>query len=227
MWAAQSGNRRIPVWIDTDPSCGEGFGHDVDDCLPLIQAFNSPELEIVGIGTIFGNTDHDTAAAIARRIVAQFGCTQAQHLCPSHVHAGARSPDQGFVKTPATEALRRILAHRPVTILALGPLTNVATFLVHYPELRRQIVRVIAVAGRRPGQRFQPTPLLPVSLGDRNFEADPLCFDLVLRSGVPITLIPYEVAVKVTLNRQDLDDLLTGPPVSRGVSQQASGWLQL
>ena len=227
VWAAPDGNGRTPIWIDTDPSCGEGFGHDVDDCLALIQAFNSPELEIVGIGTVFGNTDHDTAAAIAQRMVAQFGCTQAQHLCSSHVHAGARSPDKGFVKTPATEALRRILAHRPVTILALGPLTNVATFLVNYPELRQQIVRVIAVAGRRPGQRFQPSPLLPVSLGDSNFEADPSCFDLVLRSGVPITLIPYEVAAKVTVNRQDLDDLLAGPPASQWVSEQASGWLQL
>ena len=140
---------------------------------------------------------------------------------PAH---GAR---QGFVKTPATEALRSILVHRPVTILALGPLTNVATFLVNYPELRRQIVRVIAVAGRRPGQRFQPSPFLPVSLGDSNIEADFSCFDLVLRSGVPMTLIPYEVAAKVTLNRQDLDDLLTGPPASQWVSEQASGWLQL
>ena len=157
----ESLGHRIPVWIDTDPSCGEGFRHDVDDCLALIQAFNSPELEIVRIGTVFGNTDHDTAAAIAQRVVAPSGCTQAQHLCPSHVHAGARSPDQGFVETPATKALRSILAHRPVTILALGPLTSVATFLVNYPELRRQIGRVIAVAGRRPGQRFQPTHFFP------------------------------------------------------------------
>jgi hypothetical protein len=42
-----------------------------------------------------------------------------------------------------------------------------------------------------------------------------------------MTLIPYEVAAKVTLNRQDLDDLLTGPPASQWVSEQASGWLQL
>ena len=152
------------------------------DCLVLIQAFNSPELEILGIGTVFGNTDHDTAAAIA---------------------------------------------HRSVTILALGPLTNVATFLGNYPELRREIVLVIAVAGRRRGQRFQPSPLLPVLLGDSNFEADPWCFDLVLRSGVPITFIPYEVAAKVTLNRQDLEDFLAGPPASQWVSEQASGWLQL
>ena len=47
------------------------------------------------------------------------------------------------------------------------------------------------------------------------------------RSGVPMTLIPYEVATKITLNRRDLDDLLTGPPASQWVSRQAAGWLQL
>ncbi len=128
----------------------------------------------------------------------------------------ARGSPLRFLKTPATEALRRILAHRPVNILPLGPLTNVATFLVNCPELRREIVRVIAVAGRRPGKRFRHIPLLPVSLGDSNFEADPSCFDLVLRSGFPITLIPYEVVAKVMLNRQDLGDLLAGLPAHCG-----------
>ena len=80
--AAQTGSGRIPVWIDTDPSCGEGLGHDVDDCLALIQALNSPEIEIVGIGTVFGNTDGKTRAAY--RLPAGSGCGRLPGRSPSH-----------------------------------------------------------------------------------------------------------------------------------------------
>ena len=80
---------------------------------------------------------------------------------------------------------------------------------------------MITVAERRPGQRFQASPLLSVSLGDSDFEGDSSCFDLVLRSRVPMTLIPYEVAAKVALKRQDLGVLLAGPPASQWVFEQA------
>ncbi len=206
---------RVPVWVDTDAACGESFTHDVDDCLALLQAFNSPELEIVGIGTVSGNGDRDTASLIARNLVRKSGCARFSRLCPSMVYSGARSLDNGFVWTPAAEALHAILVRRRATILALGPLTNVATLLVHHPDLRQRIVAIVAVAGRRPGQRFQPTSSRPFTLADRNFEADPVSFDVVLRSGVPLTLTSYEVASKIMLDERDLDRLFEGAPASR------------
>ena len=51
--------------------------------------------------------------------------------------------------TQATQALANLLQEQRVTILALGPLTNIATLLVHHPELRDRIAQVVAVAGRR------------------------------------------------------------------------------
>ena len=226
-FAASPPTQRLPVWIDTDPSCGNSFTQDVDDCLALLQAINSPELDIVGIGTVFGNANHTTTSSIARHIVREFGCAQLQAVCPSLVYSGAQNRDTGFQMTQATQALANLLQEQRVTILALGPLTNIATLLVHHPELRDRIVQVVAVAGRRPGQTFTPNAARFISLADRNFEEDPISFDIVLRSGIPLTLTPYEVASKVTMSQYDLEQLSAGPPASRWLSQQAQRWFQL
>ena len=226
-YAASSPSPRLPVWIDTDPSCGKSFIQDVDDCLALLQALHSPELNIVGIGTVFGNANHTTTSAVAHHIVREFGCAQLQAVCSSLVYAGAQNLETGFQMTPATQALANLLREQPVTILALGPLTNVATLLVHHPELRDRITQVVAVAGRRPGQTFTPNAARFISLANRNFDEDPISFDIVLRSGIPLTLTPYEVASKVTMSQHDLEQLSSGPPASQWLSQQARRWFQL
>lgn len=148
-------------------------------------------------------------------------------MCRAVVHTGASNLDHGFIKTQATHALASLLKERQLTILALGPLTNVATLLVHHPELRSQIKEIIAVAGRRPGQRFQPNSARPITLADRNFEEDPISFDIVLRSGIPLTLTPYEVASKVTVDQHDLETLGAGTKASRWISHKAQSWSRL
>lgn len=55
---------------------------------------------------------------------------------------------------PASRALAATLRVRPLVLLALGPVTNVATVLLNHPEVGARIVSVIAVAARRPQQRF-------------------------------------------------------------------------
>ncbi len=58
--------RPEPVWIDTDPACGLKSSDDVDDCWAIAQALTSPELEVVGIGTVFGNVDEGRAFSCAQ-----------------------------------------------------------------------------------------------------------------------------------------------------------------
>jgi len=140
-----------PVWIDTDPSAAPG-GHEVDDALALLQAFGSPELAIRGVSIVFGNADLVTASRIGRTVVKDFGPPWI------HVFDGAASAADLGRETDATRALAAALGQERLSILTLGPATNVATVVRNHPELSARIVEIIAVAARRPGQRFQVGP---------------------------------------------------------------------
>lgn len=211
---------RVPVWIDSDPSAAPG-GHEVDDAVALLQAFGSPELDIRGVSIVFGNTDLDTASRIGREITAKFG---PRGLA---VHDGAaRSAGLG-IETEASRTLARELKQARLTILALGPLTNVATVVRNHPELAAGIAEVVAVAGRRPGQRFTSGPAQKIPFRDLNFELDPEAFRVLLAAGVPIVLTPWEISSKVWLTRADLE---VAAKHSRGVAwllPAANDWLLL
>jgi len=156
---------KIPVWIDTDPSVARG-GHEVDDGFALIQAFHSPELAIRGVSVVFGNAPLDTAWPIGKEIVQRFGPKDLR------VYKGAASGDDLGKETEASRALERDLRKERLNILAIGPVTNVATVLKLHPELAKNVIRIIAVAGRRPGQRFVSSPTQSQAFRDFNFEMD-------------------------------------------------------
>jgi len=209
-----------PVWIDTDPAVGE-TDRDVDDGLALLQAFHSPELALRGVSVVFGNTTLERAVPIACDIVTRFGPAGLT------VAPGASGPDQVGVETAASGAMAEALRRGPLTILALGPLSNVATVLRNHPELARRIVRVVAVAGRRPGQRFTTGGHNTSGHRDFNFEQDPDAFRVVLASDVPLTLAPFEVASQVWITSRDLDRLDAASDAGRWIAAAARTWLQL
>lgn len=136
-----------PVWIDTDPSVMRG-GHEVDDGFALIQAFHSPELAIRGVSIVFGNAPLEQADPIGREIVKRLGPPELP------VFTGAASAADRGQETEASRAIASALRREKLTLLVLGPATNVATVLELHPELARRVTRIIAVAGRRPGQHF-------------------------------------------------------------------------
>jgi len=211
---------RLPVWIDTDPAVGEP-DRDVDDGFALVQAFNSPELDIRGVSVIFGNAPLDRGLPIARRLVRNFGPRGLE------VSAGAASAAQLGSDSEAARALAAALRAEPLTILALGPATNIATVLKRYPELASRIVQVVAVAGRRPGQRFTTGTTNSKGHRDFNFELDPAAFRILLESRVPIVLTPFEISSKVWVRAEDLDRLANGGDAARALEPPARRWLTL
>src|SRR5439155_94993 len=76
-----------------------------------------------------------------------------------------------------------------------------------HPELASRVTRIIAVAGRRPGQRFTTGTSNLRGHRDFNFELDPRGFQALLDSNVEIVLAPFEISAKVWLERSDLDRL--------------------
>ena len=214
MWSAK------PVWIDTDPSALPG-GHEVDDAFALLQAFGSPELSIRGISIVFGNADLPTASRMGRQIIKEFG--------PSSIRVfdGASDASDLGRETDATLALADALRHGRLTILALGPATNIATVLRNHPELAANIDRIVAVAGRRPQQRFVAGPKQNIPFRDFNFELDPEAFRVILASKVPLTLAPWEISSGVWLTPEDIDALAARSPRFSSLLPAVSDWLAL
>ncbi len=209
----------VPVWLDTDPAVGVP-GRDVDDGLALLQALRSPELQPVGISTVFGNTTLPRAHPIAEELLREAGADAVP------LHRGAAEAAELGTETEASRALAAALDREPLDVLALGPLTNVATVLSRRADLAPRVRRVVAVAGRRPGQVFtvgsgaDPLP-------DFNVECDADAAAAVLDTEVPLTLAGFEVASQVWLRRAELERLAAGPPPARWLAGPAERWRQL
>ena len=211
----------VAVWIDTDPAIGEPE-RDVDDGLALVQAFHSPELDIRGVSVVFGNAPLDRGLPIARRLVSDFGPPGL------HVVSGAGKASDRSKDTEASRALAAALRAKPLTILALGPVTNIATVLEKHPDLASRITRVIAVAGRRPGQRFTTGSSNALGHRDFNFELDPRGFQVLLDSKVEVVLAPFEISSKIWITSDDLDRLAAADSAaSRALAAPSRAWLSM
>jgi inosine-uridine nucleoside N-ribohydrolase len=208
----------IAVWLDVDPAIGIEGG-EVDDGLALIQAFHSPEIEVRGVSVVFGNTTFENAVPIAREVVERFGPPGLG------VFPGAASAEQLGEDTEAVRALASALEHEPLTVLALGPLTNIGSFLRRHPELVPRIERVVVVAGRRVGQSFRIPGGTHTPFRDFNFELDPVAAQVLLHSAVRLEMAPWEVSSHVWLRAEDMAALAARSESGRYVAERTASWL--
>jgi len=215
------------VWIDTDPACGTGATNDADDCIALLYLLAHPELDVVGISTSFGNTSVGEATSIARTMARLSGTT-------ARVHEGAKQAlsDWHDNKTTASTAMADALSKKKLTILALGPLTNLSVVLRHNPSLESHVERIYAVMGRAPGHVFHPAEGATGALfahgpvfTDFNFAKDPQAAAIVMRTKVPVTLVPYVAGIRHAITDDDLRTLSRMGGVASWVSHRSWNWL--
>jgi inosine-uridine nucleoside N-ribohydrolase len=214
------------IWIDSDPACGNAKTDDVDDCWAMLMALRSKELEIRGVSTTFGNVSGEKSYRTAIKLAQRFGNERSM----PGIHRGAdRAIDPRNPKdNEASDALAKTLTNGPLTLIALGPLTNIATLILKHPEYLGNIKQVIAIAGQRPEPRlgFYPGDSQLFHLHDLNFRKDVAAFKVVLQSPVPVTLVPYEVAEKISIQSADLALLSKGGPQSQWLSEISKPWLE-
>ncbi len=212
----------IDVWLDVDTanSVVKDRPRDVDDGLAMIYAFNSPELVVRGVSVCFGNADLADAFPVAQEIVRRFASSEIG------VSAGAASSADLGKQTDATRALIAALEQRPLVILALGPVTNVAAVLKKRPDLRARIPKVVVCAARRPGFGFHIPGRPDVVLPDANFEKDVAAMQVLLDSGVPIVFAGYEVSCDTWLAREDLARIGASGENGRWIAQTSQAWLE-
>jgi purine nucleosidase len=194
----------VDVVIDTDPG--------IDDALALALALRSPELDVRGITVVHGNVPVDRGTRNAFRILdlldrrdvpvaAGAAVPLLRELRTAEIVHGA----DGLADLVTTEVdvapeavagpafiVRAVeAASNPLTVITLGPLTNVAIALAFAPQIAEGIERVVSMGGavRVEGNA---TPA-----AEFNILADPEAAAIVLRSGVEITLVPLDATMKV------------------------------
>ncbi|MEM8875469.1 MAG: nucleoside hydrolase [Planctomycetota bacterium] len=212
----------VDVWLDVDTSTGVvklGRNADVDDGLFMIYCFNSPELNVRGISVQFGNATLEQAVPIAEDITRRFGPADLP------IHAGAASADDLDKQTDATRAIAAALREKPMHVMAVGPVTNIAAVLKAEPDLAENVQSIVVVAARRVGFRFGPVEAPEFYFPDLNFESDPAAMQVLIDSGVPIVFAGYEVSSHVWITHEDLDQLAEASDVGRWIHDTSQAWI--
>lgn len=215
------------VWIDTDAACTAGGRTDSDDCLALLTLLRARGIDVVGISSVAGNAPLEVTHRTVQQLL---GRLPAQVQIPP-LFQGGTAEHSG---SEAAGALRRALREGPLTLVALGPLSNVAAALDGHPELRRRMVRLVAVMGRRRGHLFHPSEGSgdgaflghgPV-FTDFNVRQDPGAAQRVLAMHLPVVLVPYEAARAVRVDAADLDRLAAQGGAAAWVAANSRDWLR-
>ena len=213
------------VWIDADPACGLGQRDDVDDCWAIVAALRSKRLNVVGISTVFGNAELDRTTKVARDIIRVITHHEPDLAGPA-VYPGSSGPlPDSDLDLRAVSGLETALVERKLTILALGPLTNIARLLKTRPDLASRIETIVMVAGQRAHERFKVGTVPLLHFHDLNVRKDPDAIAEVLRSSVPLHLVPFEASRMARVTSTDLEWLAEGSALDQWLAARSKGWL--
>ncbi len=194
------------IIIDTDPG--------QDDAVAILMALASPdELEVLGISAVAGNVGLAQNAINALKVVELSERTEIPVFAGSpaplrrplvtaeHVH-GQTGLDGPVLPDPQKQLeaghgadfivdTLRAEPEKTVTLVALGPLTNIALALIKAPDIGPRIKQIVLMGGAY----FEVGNLTPAA--EFNIYVDPEAADVVMRSGVPITMASLDVTHKV------------------------------
>lgn len=201
--------------IDTDPG--------IDDAMAILFAFHSPEVEVIGLTTIFGNVYVEQATENALRLVEFAGRAQipvAQgaakplmmplngvadfvHGSDGFGDTGQPAPTARTVDKPAAEFIVDTIMANPgeVTLMPVGPLTNIALAVELEPRIAQNVAEVILMGGAAMvNGNVNPA-------AEANIWGDPHAADIVFGAGWPLTMIGLDVTMQIEMSADYLDRL--------------------
>jgi inosine-uridine nucleoside N-ribohydrolase len=215
----------VPVIFDTD------IGDDIDDALALALALQSPELDVKLVTTVaddvesrtrlawkelglFGRQDVALATGAPEPLLdpklpdkaAQFGVLTEADQPPALAHARA-----------ADKIIETLMASPvPMTVIPVGPLTNIALALREDPRIKSKIERIVLMGGAY----FPPRR-------EYNIYRDRIAAQIVFSSGIPVTGVGLDVTEKCKLEGADLDRLKNAQnPASQFLFRLIQLWQQ-
>ena len=208
-------NEMKKIIFDTDPG--------VDDAMAIFLALASSELDVIGLTTVYGNAgiEKTTTNALALLDIAERSdipvvAGASKPIASSypgpvpHVHGEnglgnatlptvSRSPRS----TPVEEWMYQQVARDPgaITILTVGPVTNLALTLLRYPDLPNLVDNVVVMGGNA----LVPGNATPAA--EANMFNDPEAADLVFGAPWQVTMVGLDVTHKVNMKGKAIDEL--------------------
>jgi purine nucleosidase len=184
-----------PIFVDTDAGC--------DDAIAIAWLIRRPEVRVVGFSTVYGNSSVQNTTANLLTLLEAMDChvpvtmgASAPLAYPRSnsgalVHGpdglwGAQSPvDISEIPQGSPGAIAAAAREHPgLTIIALGPLTNLARAVQAYPDDLRG-VRLVVLGGARTGGNMTPT-------AEFNIFADPHALAVVLEAGMQVEMVTLD-----------------------------------
>lgn len=216
------------IIIDTDPG--------QDDAVAILLALASPEaLEVLALTCVAGNVPLDLTTRNARQICelagrpdlpVYAGCDrplQRRLVTAEHIHGqsgldGPTLPEplMPMASGDAVDVLINTLREQPsgtVTLVAIGPLTNIATALLRAPDIAPAIDEIVLMGGAHaPGGNVTPA-------AEFNIHVDPQAARIVFACGAPITVLPLDATYQALVTPARHAALVAaGTPVTRAVA---------
>jgi purine nucleosidase len=225
------------IVLDTDLAMGAP-GSDIDDGFALALAHADPDIQLDLITTVNGNTDVESATILtgelARRLdlgdvrivkgaAAAFTHPEVKREPSAAVvalSAGARPRTEGYA---AVEIVRHVMANPgEITVVAIGPLTNVAAALLLEPRLAENVAEIVVMGGIFFGT--MPDRSMP---GEFNVWMDPEAAAAVLRSGAPLRWVGLDVTLQVRLTRADAERMRAADtPFAPFAGESTLAWIE-
>jgi len=210
------------VW-DMDPG--------IDDALALILALRSPEAKILGITTVAGNAPVEMTSVNARRVLECLGASNipvamgaahpincaledalSYHGLDGLGNCKLPSPLTALHPLKAWEFIIQLVldAPREITLVATGPLTNVAYAFELHPELPELLARLVLMGGGYSLTHYGKGNRTPFA--EFNIWEDPEAAHIVFNSGVEIFAVGLDVTMDpaACLNNQHLEQIESG-----------------
>jgi purine nucleosidase len=198
------------VIFDTD------IGTDVDDIIALAFLLGSPEVSLEAVTTVYADVD------LRARMVQKF--LQFRGVSGIPVHAGISKPiiddnpvfwlghegvgllsdDDDLPRIADAHAVDFLLQHvlanaGEITLLAVGPLMNVATAIIREPKFATSLKRLVIMGG------CVATHASDWGVSEHNIRCDPEAAQVVFASGAPIELVPLDVTLRATIDQAGVD----------------------
>ncbi|HBC7342717.1 TPA: ribonucleoside hydrolase RihC [Citrobacter koseri] len=195
---------RLPIILDTDPG--------IDDAAAIAAALFAPQIDLQLMTTVAGNVSVEKTTRNALQLLhfwnmdiplAQGAATPLLRPLRDAAYVHGESGMEGYdfvahdcqpLAKPAFIAIRDALmsAPEPVTLVAIGPLTNIALLLTHYPECAFNIRRLVIMGGSAGRGNFTPN-------AEFNIAVDPEAASRVFQSGIEIVMCGLDVTNQALL----------------------------
>lgn len=206
--------KKRPIIIDTDPG--------IDDALAIAIALFSEELDVKLITTVAGNVSLEKVTNNAISLLTFFEKdvpvakgAEKPLLEPlidaSNVHGASGMEGFDFpepkkellLEEHAVNAMKKVIleSDEPMTLMPIGPLTNIALLFAMYPEVKSNIKEVVLMGG-------SATRGNKGVMSEFNIATDPEAAKMVFESGVPIVMAGLDVGWKALVMPEDTEKLL-------------------